>query len=80
MSGKGIELDLAPKKTFINVITFTKGEVPELAEVVMSAPYVLAESEESNTVNSMAIPLFARYRWQRVFADELAVRQSIQRR
>jgi len=79
LAGKGIVLDLAAKTTFWNVITFTEGEVPELAEVVMSAPYVLAESEENTTVNSLAIPLYARYRWQRIFADELAARRSIQR-
>jgi tetratricopeptide (TPR) repeat protein len=80
LAEKGVVLDLAPKSTFWNVITFTEGEVPELAAVVMSAPYVLSESEENSTVNSLAIPLYAQYRWQQVFADELAARQSIQRR
>jgi hypothetical protein len=80
LAGKGIVLNLAPKTTFWNIMTFTEGEVPELVEVVMSAPYVLAESEENSIVNSLAIPLYARYRWQRIFTDELAARKSIQRR
>ncbi len=82
LENNGLVPELSVKKrTFWDIITFSTGEPSGLLEVVMSPLYAAGnDSQEKKAVNALAVPLYARYRWQEKFAGELEARQAVQRR
>ena len=62
-----------------DVVTFSKGILLSLPEVIMSPLHVVDFSENSQVANSVAAPYYALYRWQQRFLKELSVRRSVMR-
>jgi len=77
---QNVALHLEPQTTFWNRITFTSGRIPRVSEVVMTPAHLLDTSQEKGQINRLAAPLYATYRWQDIFARELAARDAVQRR
>ncbi len=76
LTSKNIKLRLpAPKKTFLNTITFTSPAEPERLDVVMSPEFT--GSNLDKPVVQVAAGLYSNYRWQQMVSSELSVRQAM---
>ena len=72
----GIILKLpAPKRTFLNKITFTNPSEPDRLRVVMQPSFI--REHEGKPVLEVVTSLYADYRWQQLVQKELSVRQSM---
>jgi tetratricopeptide (TPR) repeat protein len=75
-----IAMDLSPKSTFWNRITFSEGEPLNISEIVMSPVQASDFSSDGQKINNIAATSYALFRWQKMYNRELEVRQSVKRR
>ncbi len=68
---------LAPVKTLWNTVTFSPGKPPRMAEVVMSADFAANSNKQFLYITGLAAPLYERYSWQKLFAEEKKACNSI---
>jgi tetratricopeptide (TPR) repeat protein len=61
------------------IVTLSMGPEQTLSEIVMSPLHAVDFSDNSQTINSIAAPYYALYRWQERFIKELSVRRSVMR-
>ncbi len=80
MQEAGILIDLPPKPSFWNKVSFTSGNPPRITELLMSPEHVLAVDETKAVINDLATPLYALSRWQERFSRELGIRSAVQDR
>ncbi len=77
-----ITVPLSPKRNaLLELLKISPLKQQSLAERYLQASHAVEfDNEEKNNINRAAAPLFARYRWQQRFADEMAARNSMKRR
>ncbi|MEN8135290.1 MAG: tetratricopeptide repeat protein [Thermodesulfobacteriota bacterium] len=69
VSETGIKVTLPPaKKTFLQLLTFSVGKPLSVARELMSARHLVDNSiKAKRELNSIAVPLYVRYRWEQEF-------------
>jgi hypothetical protein len=76
LAAQDIVLSLpAPKKSFLNVITFTTPAEPDRLTVVMSPEFIRENLQKPEA--KIAANLYSTYRWQQIVSRELSVRQAM---
>ena len=72
----GIE-SVEQKRSWREIVTFSKGKSLSLAEVVMSPQHAVDFSQAGQEINAIAAGTYALFRWQERFGKELAARQAV---
>jgi tetratricopeptide (TPR) repeat protein len=70
----GLKLDLPqPKRTFLQTLTFSSVSAPSVTDELMRVRYLADNStDEQIERNTLAVPLYSRYRWEQEFRKTVA--------